>query len=198
MDAEVNLPGMDEVGRTPRSAKENQLISVSFWDRGRYVERYLEVAERLPDYRLLLAGNWRLPDYRDEILRALGSKGLEDRVTLREGIPEPELVGLYQRSKFLLRFGFGEYGLATAVIEAMQNTLPVIINEDLGISDVIREHGAGAVLRDADPGAAARAVEELDDERAYAELQDNIAKLRSTHTWENHVRKLLAPVEPAL
>ena len=41
-------------------------------------------------------------------------------------------------------------GLATTVIEVMQHTLPVIINDELGTYDLIRESGGGLVVEGVD------------------------------------------------
>ena len=195
--AYVNYPGMDKTGSssTPYEEKENTLLSVSFWDRGRSVERYLEIISELEDYRLLLVGNWRIAGYKAQTLDKIKDMGLQQRIALREGVSEGELLNLYQKSKFLLRFGFGEYGLATAVIEAMQNTLPVIINDELGISDLIREYGAGAVLSGTGASEVKGAIRAFDNLKSYKILQANIERLREIYSWKAHVIKLLSPLE---
>ena len=121
--------------------------------------------------------------------------GLQQRIALREGVSEGELLNLYQKSKFLLRFGFGEYGPAMAVIEAMQNTLPVIINDELGISDLIREYGAGAVLSGTGASEVKGAIRAFDNPKSYKKLQANIERLREIYSWKAHVVKLLSPLE---
>jgi len=190
--AEVNYPGMDPVGPdAPYSARRRVLLSVSFWDRGRRPEVYLDVARAMPEgYRLLMAGNWRIAGLKEEFLRRVRAEGLEDRVEVRDGIPEGELGSLYDSSLFLLRFGFGEYGLATSVIEAMQHALPVIINGELGTSRLIEECGCGLVTGGVDPGKVAEFLSRV-DESEYSRMQRSIAGMRAKYTWRRHAEMLL-------
>ena len=44
---------------------------------------------------------------------------LEDRLELKEGLSEGELSGLYSRSKFVIRLGYGEYESLFSVIETI-------------------------------------------------------------------------------
>jgi len=69
---------------------------------------------------------------RAKFLRELRGSGVEDIVEMREGVPEGELSSLYDRSLFLVRFCYGEYGLATATVEGIQHTTLLVINDELG------------------------------------------------------------------
>lgn len=58
-------------------------------------------------------------------------------------------------SKFLVRFGKIEDGLATAVIESLSYGTPVIINSELGTADLVQKYKVGFVLQYADPKSVA-------------------------------------------
>jgi len=189
--ATVNFPGLDELSSTPLSQKENLLLTVAFWDKGRKPEIYLDIAEKIGGHKLIFAGNWRIPELKRDFLIKVGKRGLEDKVLLKEGLSEKELTGLYKKSKFLLRFGFGEYGLGTPVVEALQHTLPVIVNEELGTSSLIKAYKCGYVLPDINPNAVAEIVSSIDEEQ-YTSMQLGISKLRNVYTWERHARQLIS------
>jgi len=192
--AEVNYPGMDRISSPPRSARQNYLIAVSFWDYGRRPEDYLRVIEAVGGYKLLIVGNWRVKGAEEAFSRKIKEMKLEERVDVMKGVPENRLSQLYDQSAFLLRFGYGEYGLATAVIEAIQHTLPVIINDELGTSDLIRESGGGLVVKGVDPKAISEFLERMDDGE-YAKLQGGLGQLQKKYSWENHAKKLVEPLE---
>lgn len=191
IDAEVNYPGMDEVGFTPYSNKENTLISVAFWDFGRKPEVYVDLMKRIEGYKLLLVGNWRIKSAKEFVIKKIIEKGLKDEVVLIEGIPEGELIRLYQKSKFVVRFGFDEYGPGMAVVEAMQNTVPVIANSELGGSEIIKEGNVGLVVNSIDVEKIMSFLRKVDNQQEYSKLQENIRRLRNKYSWENHARKLI-------
>jgi glycosyltransferase involved in cell wall biosynthesis len=194
IEAEVNYPGMDEVGFTPYSKKENILISVAHWDFGRRPEAYVDLMEEIKGYKLLLVGNWRLKKAKELVVKKVVKKGLTDIVEFIEGVPESKLIKLYQRSKFVMRFGFGEYGPSMAVIEAIQNTVPVIINDELGGSEIIKGSGVGLILNQINAKEIAGFLKEVDNEQQYLKLQENIRRLRDKYCWKKHVEKLIWPL----
>ncbi|QKR00854.1 glycosyltransferase family 4 protein [Metallosphaera tengchongensis] len=190
LNVEVNYPGMELLDCEPLSRRENIILSVSFWDSGRKPELYLNIAERFEKYKLVLAGNWRISSLKQDIINEIKRRGLTDRVFLRDNLKESELAELYRKSKFFLRFGFGEYGLATGVIEALGHCLPVIINDQLGTAYMVRENNIGKVLSNIDADEIKAFVENM-KENEYTELQSNIREVILKYSWESHVKKLL-------
>ncbi len=185
----TNYPGMDKISEVPFSKKENYVISVSFWDYGRRPLDYLNLAKYV-DYKILIAGNWRIKEAREKFIDKLKEEKLEEKVKLLENLPESELNNLYDKSKFLVRFGYGEYGPAMAVIESIQHTLPVIINDELGTSDLVNKYKLGLVTHGIDYLSIKDFIINM-DQNNYQKIQENINKIQQEYKWENHVRKLL-------
>ena len=190
IEAVTNYPGMDKVSDRPFSEREDMLLSVSFWDLGRRPWDYLDVIEKVDGYKLILAGNWRVKTAKEKFLGMVKERKLEDRVELREGLSEGELSELYSRSRFFIRFGFGEFGLATSVVEAIQHTTPLIINDELGTADLVRGHGLGLVIRWPDVESIKEFMHRT-TEREYAEIQARIREIQKLYSWESHSRKLV-------
>lgn len=120
---------------------------------------------------------------------------LEDKVSFADNLTETQLSDLYRESKFLARFGYGEYGLGTATLEALSFGLPLIVNNELGIAELIRDHKAGLVLD-------AKTPEEIDIHKivsflennnieCYSAMQKGCEEIVSKYTWEKHCRNLL-------
>ncbi|BFI73762.1 hypothetical protein YN1_7490 [Nanoarchaeota archaeon] len=166
---------------------------MSFWDYGRKPWKYLELIKNIEGYKLIFAGNWRIKSLREKIIRKIKEEKLEDKVELRENVSESELNNLYDKSKFLIRFGFGEYGPSMLVIESIQHTTPVIINDELGTADLVNNYKIGLVTKGLDFNSIKKFIEEV-DEGKYKEMQDNIKKVQKIYSWENHTKKLVESI----
>ena len=112
------------------------------------------------------------------------------KIKTKTNISEKEKQSLISESKFLVRFGKMEFGLATAVIESISYGTPVIINSNLGTADIIKTFAAGYVLDSPDPNVVANIILGTSEQK-YAELLEKVSILRKSWKWEDHVRKLL-------
>lgn len=189
----LNYLGMDLVSKAPFEEKDQSLIAVSMWDLGRRPWYYLDILQYLPTYRLRMVGRWRVPEAKQIFVRQSERLGLQSRVDLFEGVSENELDSLYDRSKFYLRFGFGEYGSGSTV-ECIEHRVPLVMNEDIGTADLVREYDCGAVLSLDDPAEIAKWIKAHDDSGVYHSLQANLDTLSAQFSWKAHCEKLLAPV----
>ncbi len=101
-------------------------------------------------YNLYFAGNFRVEGLEQKVLREIEDRDLESRVFIMKNLKESELVELFNERKFSIRFGFGESGVGTSTIESIRNSVPVIINTDIGIAGLIRKYSCGVVLEKMD------------------------------------------------
>ena len=180
-------PGFEELSTVNVEKRANRIVSVSMWDSGRNPFFFIELEKVLDNYEILLLGNWRNQQYYDLFMRSLPKN---TRIKIKTNISENEKRQLVGESKFLVRFGNMEYGLATAVIESVSYGTPVIINTGLGTADMIKEYAAGYVLNSAEPRVVADIVMKT-TEQEYEQLLENVLTLRKSWTWKDHVRKLL-------
>ncbi len=194
ISAVPNNPGMDIIRETKFEEKENSIIAVAMWDYGRKPEVYLDMIENVNDFTLYFAGNFRIKELEDEFVQEVKNRNLEGKVLLKKGLEESELVDLYQRSKFSVRFGFGEYGPGMSVIESIQNCVPVIINSDLGTSDLVQNFSAGLVMNNLDSNAISDFISKNNSKATYDLLQSNVKRLSETFSWKKHSQNLIAPV----
>ena len=190
----ANYPGMDINKITEFEKKENALITVSTWDYGRKPTMYLDIIEEIPHFVLYFAGNFRIANLEKQFKEEVKRRELEDRIIMKQGINESELIELYRKCKFVIRFGFGEYGLGTSSIEAIQNCDPLIINSNLGTADMIIKYSCGVVLEDINSDKVKEFIEANNNKNSYDMLQQNIIKLSKAYSWKNHVEKLLIPL----
>jgi glycosyltransferase involved in cell wall biosynthesis len=192
----TNIPGIPNNVTNPFDRRKNVLLSVSMWDNGRHPHTYLKVAQEIQDFKLLIAGNWRDSELKSKMREEVRQMHLEDKVSFTDHLTEAQLSGLYRESKFLMRFGYGEYGLGTATLEAISFGLPLIVNSELGTAELIKEHKAGLVLdaetpQDVDMRKIVSFLENNNNIECYSAMQKGCEEIVSKYTWEKHCRNLL-------
>ena len=192
--ANANYPGMDVQRTTEFFKKENSLIAVAMWDYGRKPGLYLDIIEKVPNFILYFVGNFRIKELENEFKDEIKKRKLEKKVIMKQGIMESTLIELYQKSKFVIRFGFGEFGLGTATIEAIQNCVPLIINSELGTAELVNRYSCGLVLNDIATNTINKFIDENNNENSYNILQDNIVKLSNNYSWRKHAERFLVPL----
>lgn len=191
----VDYQGLDITEFSSYETKENILIAVSMWDEGRKPMTYLDIIDAIPNYKLYMIGNWRSIDLEKKFYEEIQKRNISTKVILKKGITERELNEVYDKSKFVIRFGFGEYGESHAVFEGLERGIPVIINEDLGSSEFVRAYGVGCVLDEITPERVKECIEQFDNPKIYKELQDKIIRLSCDFNWKKHAEKLLNPLQ---
>lgn len=188
---EINYQGFDKFAFKKYAEKENSVIAVSMWDSGRNPIIYLDIIEKLNKFRLLMVGNWRSEELFENFKEEIRKRDLVDRVLIFRDIPEDELNDLYARSKFVIRFGFGEFGESHAFFEGLQMGLPIIMNSDLGSSDIAKKYNVGLVLEKIEISSILEFLKQADNLEAYTKMQNNILRLVSEFSWNSHAKKLL-------
>ena len=191
-NAEPDYPGMDSLKWVNYAEKNDTLLASATWDKDRDPRMYLNIIEKLPNYKLYIAGRWRLNDERLSFQKEIEKRELKDQVVLIGEIPEEKLINLYIYSKFNVRFNLQpEWGLGTSNVESISHLTPIIINSQLGISDLILQYGGGKVLEGIDVPKAVEFINENDGEVKYSMLQKQLKDIADTYTWENHCKKLI-------
>ena len=182
-----NPPGFEDVSNMVAEKKIDRIVSTSMWDAGRNPFFFIELEKVLPNYEIVLLGNWRTRDYYDLFVKSLPENS---KIKTKTNISEKDKQAFISESKFLVRFGKMEFGLATAVIESISYGTPVIINSDLGTADIIKSFAAGYVLDSLEPNAVANIILGTSEQK-YLQLLENVSMLKKSWNWEDHVKKLL-------
>ena len=180
-------PGFEELSPINVEKKANRIVSVSMWDSGRNPFFFIELEKVLDNYEFLLLGNWRNQEYYALFMRSLPEN---TRIKIKTNVSEDEKRKLVGESKFLVRFGKMEYGLATAVVESISYGTPVIINSELGTAGLVQQYKVGFVLQTPDPKAVADILNSFKEEE-YNQMLRNMNTLKKSWTWTDHVMKLL-------
>lgn len=122
------------------------------------IEAFRDVAARIPDARLMVAG----PDERGtsgDLEAAIRSAGIADRVTLAGLLSEDDKVLAYHQADVVVMPSRQE-GFGQVAAEAMSAGRAVIVTNECGIAPLVAEAGAGVVVP-VDSGAIGRAISDV-------------------------------------
>ena len=191
----TNYQGFDKLEFKRYTERENILMAISMWDIGRKPTVYLDVLEGIPAYKLYIVGNWRSEKLFTDFCNEVDKRNLSSRVIILRNVSEYDLNTLYDRTKFVIRFGFGEFGESHAFFEGLQRGVPIIMNSDLGSSELAKKYLVGLVMDKIDISTIREFLLEYDNDESYTKLQANINKIIADYTWESHARKLVDCLE---
>jgi glycosyltransferase involved in cell wall biosynthesis len=173
------------------SSPKKQILWIGRFTPGKGVEYLLKGFEafsrKFPDYTLVAVGRGPL---RDDFVRTIREMGLEDRVILRDFIPNQELPGLYQDSSFFVLPSLEE-GVPRTILEAMACGRPVVCTALPQLVDIVS--GCGMLVPTEDAGAVADALSALVSEPALARNFGESAreKVVSQYSWDDTVARTL-------
>ncbi len=189
------FPGLENRGFRGYGERENSITLLSYWNKIKVPDQYIPLIREIRNYSFIMVGNWISNEYRAEFLKKLQAEGLLARVELRENVSENEKVDLLSKSKFFIRFGIGEFGMAIGTVEALECGTPVVVNEELGISDYLRDYSNCLIVSDVSKVEEIKKfIESNDNPVSYGKLQEEIRRMIRDFTWQNHCKFLLKSV----
>jgi glycosyltransferase involved in cell wall biosynthesis len=173
------------------SSPKKQILWIGRFTPGKGVEYLLKgfgaFSREFPDYTLMMIGRGPL---RDDFTRMIQEMDLEDKVVLRDFIPNKELPGLYQDSSLFILPSLEE-GVPRTILEAMACGRPVICTALPQLVDIVS--GCGVLVPPADDGAVADALSALVSDPVLARNlgQSARAKVVSQYSWDDTVARTL-------
>lgn len=123
-----------------------------------FIRAFRKIANIYPHVNLVIAG----PDYgyKSKLRNIISSLELQNKVTFIDYIsPKERNIFLSATDLFVLPAYEGE-NFGNAAVEAMAAGVPVLVSENVGICDAVREDGAGLVVP-VDENAIANALSEM-------------------------------------
>jgi glycosyltransferase involved in cell wall biosynthesis len=143
------------------------------------VEDAVEAVLRVPDARLLVAGDPRVP--LDDVRRRAG-----DRAEWRLGfLPREEMREALSAGTVSLFPYRAEIDLSGALLQSLGAGIPSIVYDIGGLGELVGRYGAGAVVEPGDVEGMAAALERLlGDPDALAAARRGAERAREELTWE--------------
>jgi glycosyltransferase involved in cell wall biosynthesis len=178
------------VPSNPASPKK-QILWIGRFTPGKGVEYLLKGFEtfsrEFPDYTLVMVGRGPL---KDDFVGMIQEMDLEDKVVLRDFIPNGDLPRLYQESSLFVLPSLEE-GVPRTILEAMACGRPVVCTALPQLVDIVS--GCGMLIPTGDAGAVADALSELASDPALVHTLGKAArkKVVAEYSWDDTVAKTL-------
>ncbi len=175
--------GLDEADRVLL------FVSMNFELKGldKLIASMVRIKAKQPDakLKLLVAGKGDEKKY----LRLAREYGLAGDVIF-SGVWKDDIEKVYLASDiFSMLSKFDTFGMA--VLEAMSASLPVVISDQVGAKDLVRDGVNGYVVNSADPGLISSRIEILLDPRIRERMADGAYKEAKNHTWDRVAERIL-------
>ena len=141
-----------------------------------------EVIGRLPDFRLMVAGEFY--EGKEEALDLISTGELEDRVILRdEYIPSRDVARYFAAADVVVQPYHTATQSGVAQI-AYHFGRPLIVTDVGGLPEVVPHERAGLVVPPDDPDALAGAIVRFFSEDLGADLSQGVAEERERYGWK--------------
>lgn len=135
--------------------------------------------------KLLVAGKGNEKKY-SRLARECGLAG----DVIFSGVWKDDIEKVYLASDiFSMLSKFDTFGMAA--LEAMSASLPVIISENVGAKDLVRDGMNGYVVNSADIGLISSRIEIMLDHRIRERMAEGAYKEAKNHTWDRMAEKIL-------
>lgn len=189
------FPGLEGKEFRRYAERGNSIALLSYWNEVKFPDAYIPIFKTIGNYKFIMIGEWTSQSYKNDFLKKLLLEGVLDRVVLNERVSEKRKIDLLSNSKFFIRFGLGELGTSYRTVGALEWETPVIVNEELGISDYLKKYSNSLIVSDVSKVEEIRKfIESNDNPVSYGNPQGEIMRMIKDHTWENHCRLLLGGV----
>lgn len=177
------IPGFD--------SRENIAISVTMWDFGRKPEILLQIAKKLRFGKIMVVGSWTDNNYLSEFKRLVEDADLSGKLIITGEIEEKYLIDLYKKAKVSIRFGFKEKGPGMGSLESIAWGIPLIINDGIGIKEVVKNNVNGYIVEETDSPLIANLIDGLFKRKdTWSEISQNNLVLAKELSWDEHCFKL--------
>jgi glycosyltransferase involved in cell wall biosynthesis len=175
--------------------KKNCLLWIGRYAKGKGVEYLIEalniLKQNYPEINLTLVGIG--PD-KNKIVKQIHELGLDDNVTLKEFVPNSEIVQLYQQSTVFVLPSLEE-GVPRTILESMSCGIPVVCSRLPQLVDIVE--GSGFLVPTKDPQALADSISTIlsDPELAANMGIHGRQKVLSRHSWIDTVKRTISLYE---
>ena len=163
IDRDVSGPVSPAIARSIGGGPFVLFLGRLNWKKG--IDRLLAAAWRLPDVRVVIAGNDE-DNYLRVVETLVARYDLAGRVHLAGDVRGADKAALLQHASLLALPSYSE-NFGNVVIEAMAAGRPVIVSKDVGLSAMVEAQRVGLVVN-GDPGPLAAAIERLLNDAALA------------------------------
>lgn len=196
-DIRVIYPSVHPLKKLP--AKDDYVLMVTAWKRGKNPEYVVEVARQLPDIHLKMVGKWVEPEYRQEFERLVQDNTLTEQIEIVGAVSEAELADYYARARVLLQTN-DDRGFGMPALEAAGSGTTFVIPEGQGVCSLFTDGTDGFYTKERDTPRIVAHLQQLLDDKPKAVRMGKTAwqNVVKNYSWANHAQALIEVVKTNL
>ncbi|MDD4498019.1 MAG: glycosyltransferase family 4 protein [Methanosarcinaceae archaeon] len=171
--------------------EQKRLLWIGRYANGKGVESLIEalsiLKSRYPDISLTMVG--RGPD-KDKIVQKIQDLSLGENITLKDFVPNSEIVDLYHNSSVFVLPSLEE-GVPRTILEAMACGVPVVCSSLPQLVDLVE--GSGFLVPVKDPEALAEKISEILSDSTLAKKLGENGRINvvNNYSWEDTIQRTI-------
>lgn len=171
---------------------KKKLLWVGRYAKGKGLEYLIDafsiLKNRHPDVTLTLIGNG--PE-KDHIIQRINDLNLQNSITMKDFVPNSEIVNMYQNSSVFVLPSLEE-GVPRTILEAMSCGIPVVCSQLPQLIDIVDGGGLLAPVKDSKALADTISKVLLDSSLAEEFRKNGRRNIVENYSWKDTVKKTIS------
>lgn len=191
----VTPPSVHPVPR-PTSEKENYVLTLTAWKRGKNPEYLADIVQAMPAIHIKMVGNWAEKAYLKEFKEFINEKKIDGNIEIVGGVSEDLLMDYYAKACVLLQIN-DDRGFGMPPLEAAGCATTFIIPQGQGVCALFKNNIDGFYTKERDTKTIITDLKKLLDNKTLAVRMGTHAwkTVRENYSWQNHAKGLAAIID---
>lgn len=185
------LPPSVYPANKPPKVKEEYVLMVTAWKKGKNPEYIFELIKKIPKIKIKMVGKWLDKEYRKEFQENLEKNNFQSNVELIGQVSEEELAKFYSKATTLLQTN-DDRGFGMPALEAAGNGTTFIIPQGQGVCSLFINKIDGFYTKEMDTSLIVNYLELLINNKKFAIEMGRHAWMTviNKYDWKSHGKEL--------
>lgn len=189
-------PGAKSQKKVP-SKIGGSILSFGRWDLGKNPELLLDIIEKLPESKLIHAGNWTKKSDLVTYKKLVRQKNLEKRVAIIGDFANSDLPEICARARVWVHPHFEAFSLSA--LEAAGCGLPIVIPDKSGVTELFKNKIHGVFPKKITAQEFAQVIKPLLKNKALCQKMGQAASaIAKRYTWERRALEIERQIKSLL
>lgn len=172
--------------------KEDYVLMVTAWKKGKNPEYVFELAKSIPRLRIKMVGKWLDPIYEKEFRNLVIKNNFSGNIKIVGEVSEKQLSNYYSKATLLLQTN-DDRGFGMPALEAAGNGTTFIIPKGQGVCKLFNNMTDGFYTKEKDTETIVSYLNKLINNKILAVKMGKYAweRVKNSYTWENHAKEIV-------
>lgn len=172
--------------------KKDYFLAVTAWKDGKNPEYLIELAQKIPELKIKMAGKWLDSGYQASFTNLIKNANLQKQIEILGEVTEKQLEKLYGEAFVVIQTN-DDRGFGMPALEGANQGTTFIIPKGQGVCELFTDTKDGFYTNERDTKQITTLINNLlrNPDEAYKLGQNAKSKVMKNYTWEKHAEKLL-------